>query len=100
MFTKLIESNTTIPTKKTETFSTAGDNQPSVQLHVLQGERPMAKDNRTIGHFNLDGIPPAPRGVPQIEVTFDIDANGILMFLQKIKQQVKHKISVSKLLLD
>jgi molecular chaperone DnaK len=78
VFTKLIESNTTIPSKKTETFSTASDNQPSVQLHVLQGERPMAKDNRTIGQFNLDGIMPAPRGVPQIEVTFDIDANGIV----------------------
>jgi molecular chaperone DnaK len=78
VFTKLIESNTTIPTKKSETFSTATDNQNSVELHVLQGERPMAKDNRTIGRFNLDGIPPAPRGVPQVEVTFDIDANGIL----------------------
>lgn len=76
--TKLIEANTTIPVKKSETFSTASDNQPSVQIHVLQGERPMAKDNRTLGQFNLDGIPPAPRGVPQIEVTFDIDANGIL----------------------
>ncbi|GAB4411113.1 MAG: molecular chaperone DnaK [Microscillaceae bacterium] len=78
VFTKLIESNTTIPTKKSETFSTAADNQPSVEIHVLQGERPMAKDNRTIGRFHLDGIPPAPRGVPQVEVTFDIDANGIL----------------------
>ena len=78
VFTKLIESNTTIPTKKSETFSTAGDNQPAVEIHVLQGERPMAKDNKTIGRFHLDGIPPAPRGVPQIEVTFDIDANGIL----------------------
>ena len=77
-FTKLIEANTTIPTKKSETFSTAADSQPSVEIHVLQGERPMAKDNRTIGRFHLDGIPPAPRGVPQIEVTFDIDANGIL----------------------
>ena len=76
--TKLIESNTTIPTKKSEVFSTAADSQPSVEIHVLQGERPMAKDNRTIGRFHLDGIPPAPRGVPQIEVTFDIDANGIL----------------------
>ncbi len=85
VFTKLIEANTTIPTKKTETFSTATDNQPSVQLHVLQGERPMAKDNRTIGQFNLDGIPPAPRGVPQIEVTFDIDANGILNVSAKDK---------------
>lgn len=85
VFTKLIEANTTIPSKKTETFSTASDNQPSVQLHVLQGERPMAKDNRTIGQFNLDGIMPAPRGVPQIEVTFDIDANGILHVSAKDK---------------
>ena len=78
VMTKLIESNTTIPTKKSETFSTASDSQPSVEIHILQGERPMAKDNRTIGRFHLDGLPPAPRGVPQIEVTFDIDANGIL----------------------
>jgi molecular chaperone DnaK len=78
VFTKLIESNTTIPTKKSEVFSTASDSQPSVEIHVLQGERPMAKDNRTIGRFHLSDIPPAPRGVPQIEVTFDIDANGIL----------------------
>ncbi|HDP75105.1 MAG TPA: molecular chaperone DnaK [Bacteroidales bacterium] len=78
VFTKLIEANTTIPTRKTEVFTTAADNQPSVEIHVLQGERPMAKDNKTIGRFHLDGIPPAPRGVPQIEVTFDIDANGIL----------------------
>ncbi|MFC5284221.1 molecular chaperone DnaK [Pedobacter alpinus] len=78
VMTKLIESNTTIPSKKSETFSTASDSQPSVEIHILQGERPMAKDNRTIGRFHLDGIPPAPRGVPQIEVTFDIDANGIL----------------------
>lgn len=83
--TKLIESNTTIPTKKSEVFSTAADNQPSVEIHVLQGERPMAKDNRTIGKFHLDGIPPAPRGVPQIEVTFDIDANGILHVSAKDK---------------
>lgn len=85
VFTKLIEANTTIPTKRSETFSTASDNQPSVQLHVLQGERPMARDNRTIGMFNLDGIPPAPRGVPQIEVTFDIDANGIIQVSAKDK---------------
>ncbi|MBK7764358.1 MAG: molecular chaperone DnaK [Bacteroidetes bacterium] len=78
VFTKLIESNTTIPTKKSETFSTAAENQPSVEINVLQGERPMAKDNKNLGRFILDGIPPSPRGVPQIEVTFDIDANGIL----------------------
>ena len=85
VFTKLIEANTTIPTKKSETFSTAVDNQPTVEIHVLQGERPMAKDNRTIGRFHLDSIPPAPRGVPQIEVTFDIDANGILHVTAKDK---------------
>lgn len=85
VFTKLIEANTTIPTRKSEIFSTASDNQPSVEIHVLQGERPMAKDNRTIGRFHLDGIPPAPRGVPQIEVTFDIDANGILNVSAKDK---------------
>ena len=78
VFTKLIDANTTIPVKKSEVFSTASDNQPSVEIHVLQGERPMAHDNKTIGRFNLDGIRPAPRGVPQIEVSFDIDANGIL----------------------
>src|SRR5213082_3404481 len=78
VFTKLIDRNTTIPTRRSETFSTAADNQTSVEIHVLQGERPMARDNRTLGKFHLVGIPPAPRGVPQVEVTFDIDANGIL----------------------
>nr|MBX2828956.1 Hsp70 family protein [Flavobacteriaceae bacterium] len=78
VMTKLIDANTTIPSKKSQVFSTAADNQPSVEIHVLQGERPMAGDNKTIGRFHLDGIPPAPRGVPQIEVTFDIDANGII----------------------
>ncbi|MBR9987987.1 MAG: molecular chaperone DnaK [Desulfosarcina sp.] len=85
VMTKLIEANATIPTKKMETFSTAADSQTSVEIHILQGERPMAKDNRTIGRFHLDGLPPAPRGVPQIEVTFDIDANGILHVSAKDK---------------
>ena len=85
VMTKLIESNTTIPSKKTETFTTAADNQPSVEIHILQGERPMANGNKTIGRFHLDGLPPAPRGVPQIEVTFDIDANGILHVSAKDK---------------
>ena len=85
VMTRLIESNTTIPTRKPETFTTASDSQPSVEIHVLQGERPMAQGNKTIGRFHLDGIPPAPRGVPQIEVTFDIDANGILNVSAKDK---------------
>ena len=103
VFTKLIESNTTIPTKKSETFSTASENQPSVELHVLQGERPMANDNKTIGRFHLSDIPPAPRGVPQIEVTFDIDANGILNVSAKDKGTGKEqsiKIEASSGLTD
>ena len=91
VFTKLIEANTTIPTRKSETFTTATDNQPSVEIHVLQGERSMAKDNKSIGRFHLDGIPPAPRGVPQIEVTFDIDANGILHVSAKDKSTGKEQ---------
>lgn len=103
VFTKLIESNTTIPTRKSEVFSTASDNQPSVELHVLQGERPMAKDNRTLGRFHLDGIPPAPRGLPQVEVTFDIDANGILNVSAKDKgtgKEQKIRIEASSGLTD
>jgi molecular chaperone DnaK len=91
VFTKLIEANTTIPTKKSETFSTASDNQPSVEIHVLQGERAMARDNRTIGRFHLDGLPPAPRGVPQIEVIFDIDANGLIHVSAKDKATNKEQ---------
>jgi molecular chaperone DnaK len=94
--TQMIPRNTTIPTKKTETFSTAADSQPSVEVHVLQGERPLAKDNRTLGKFHLTGIPPAPRGVPQIEVTFDIDANGILNVTAKDKATNKEqKITIT-----
>jgi molecular chaperone DnaK len=89
--TVLIPRNTTIPTRKTETFSTASDNQTSVEVHVLQGERPMARDNRTLGKFHLDGIPPAPRGVPQVEVTFDIDANGIVNVTAKDKATNKEQ---------
>jgi molecular chaperone DnaK len=91
VFTKMIESNTTIPTNKVEVFSTAADNQPSVELHVLQGERPMANQNRTLGRFHLDGIPPAMRGVPQIEVAFDVDANGILHVTAKDKGSGKEQ---------
>ncbi|WP_294141382.1 molecular chaperone DnaK [uncultured Sanguibacteroides sp.] len=91
VMTKLIEANTTIPTKKSEVFSTAADNQPSVEIHVLQGERAMAKDNKTIGRFHLDGLPPAPRGIPQIEVSFDIDANGILKVSAKDKATGKEQ---------
>ncbi|MFZ5515621.1 MAG: molecular chaperone DnaK [Candidatus Zhuqueibacterota bacterium] len=91
VFTKLIDKNTTIPTRKSEIFSTASDNQPSVEIHVLQGEREMATGNRTLGRFHLDGIPPAPRGIPQIEVTFDIDANGILNVSAKDKATTKEQ---------
>jgi len=94
--TTLITRNTTIPTRKSETFSTAADSQPSVEVHVMQGERPMARDNRTLGKFHLDGIPPAPRGVPQIEVSFDIDANGIVNVQAKDKGTGKEqKITIT-----
>jgi molecular chaperone DnaK len=91
VMTKLIEANTTIPTKKSETFSTAADNQPSVEIHILQGERPMAAGNKTIGRFHLDGIPPSRRGDPQIEVSFDIDSNGILNVAAKDKKTGKEQ---------
>jgi molecular chaperone DnaK len=103
VMTKLIDANTTIPSKKSEVFSTASDNQPSVEIHILQGERPMAAQNRTIGRFHLDGIPPAPRGIPQIEVTFDIDANGILHVTAKDKatnKEQKIRIEASSGLTD
>ena len=89
--TKLVERNTTIPSNKSQVFSTAADNQTSVEIHIVQGERPMASDNKSLGRFNLDGIPPAPRGVPQIEVTFDIDANGILAVKAKDKTSGKEQ---------
>ena len=91
VMTKLIEANTTIPTRKSEVFSTAADNQPSVEIHVLQGERPMAADDKTLGRFHLDGIAPARRGIPQIEVTFEIDANGILNVSAKDKATGKEQ---------
>jgi molecular chaperone DnaK len=96
VMTTLITRNTTIPTRKSEVFSTATDNQPNVEVHVLQGERPMARDNRTLGRFHLTGLPPAPRGVPQIEVSFDIDANGIVNVTAKDMATGKEqKITVS-----
>jgi molecular chaperone DnaK len=97
VMTRLIERNTTIPARKSETFSTASDGQTSVEVHVLQGEREMAKDNRTLGRFHLEGIPPAPRGIPQVEVTFDIDANGILNVAAKDKATGKEqKVTITQ----
>src|SRR5262249_12532288 len=98
VMTRLITRNTTVPTRKTQIFSTASDNQPAVSVHVLQGERELSKDNRTLGRFDLVGIPPAPRGVPQIEVTFDIDSNGIVNVSAKDlgtgrKQQIAIKVA-------
>src|SRR5205807_4100388 len=91
VFTKLIEKNTTIPTRRSQTFSTADDNQSAVTIRVFQGERPMASDNKLLGQFDLVGIPPAPRGVPQVEVTFDIDANGIVHVTAKDKATAKEQ---------
>ena len=99
VMTRLIEANTTIPTKKSEVFSTASDSQTSVEIHVLQGERPMAIDNRTLGRFHLDGIPPAPRGIPQVDVNIDIDANDILHVSAKDKATSKEQ-SIFELLLQ
>ena len=96
IMTSLIQRNTTIPTRKSEVFSTASDNQTSVEVHVVQGERPLARDNRTLGRFHLVGLPPAPRGVPQIEVTFDIDANGIVNVSAKdLGTQKEQKITIT-----
>jgi len=93
VMTKMIDRNTTIPVRKTETYSTAADSQTAVDIHILQGERPMAADNMSLGRFRLDGIPPAPRGIPQVEVTFDIDANGILNVTAGIRPPARNKRS-------